>query len=92
MGTVAEMKKTYDIVMSVHGMGELVKVDLKTSRRNILFLAQLVKKSLTGKDKGGIEELISVMGPEVIKELSEIASECLTKGSLVDLNQKLEQL
>ncbi|WP_406843485.1 hypothetical protein [Flavobacterium soyae] len=87
MITKNEVTKVYDTVLSTPGMSELVKIDLKISRKNVLLLSHVISKGLDPKtEDSGLLAGISEQGISDLKNLSE---ECLQKAGLVELNQKL---
>jgi len=90
MITKNEVAKVFDTVMSIPGMNENVKIDLKISRKNVLLLNHFVEQGLLlEKDSGSIMGNISEEG---LTELKNIAEECLHKAGLVELNLKLKIL
>lgn len=90
MITTNEVAKVYDTVLSIPGMSETVKIDLRISRKNVLLLNHLINKGLALKDdSSGLFGSISEDGLVALKDLSE---ECLQKAGLVELNQKLISL
>ncbi len=91
MEKMKDLKQVYDLFLSVPGMNEAVKIDLKITRKNALLLAQVIQKGLI-KEEGGNAELLGVMNKESVEELGAIAGECLHKAGLVELSEKLRQL
>ncbi|CAC9974405.1 hypothetical protein [Flavobacterium panici] len=79
--------KVFDTIMSIPGMNEMVRVDLKISRKNVLLLSHLIEKGLLlENDKSSLLGNITADGLEELKNLSQ---ECLQKAGLVELNDKL---
>ncbi|KQX00763.1 hypothetical protein [Flavobacterium sp. Root420] len=90
MITKDEVSKVYDTVLSIPGMSEVVKIDLKISRKNVLLLSHVIGKGLDLKeDDAG---LLSSISQEGLSELKNLSDECLQKAGLVELNQKLTTL
>jgi len=89
MITKNEVSKVYDTVLSIPGMSEPVKIDLKISRKNVLLLSHIIGKGLDLKEDDGF--LSSISG-EGLMELQNLSQECLQKAGLVELNQKLKTL
>lgn len=87
MITKNDVSKVYDTVLSIPGMSELVKIDLKISRKNVLLLSHLISSGLelNGDDSG----LLSNVSKEELNELKNLSEDCLQKAGLVELNQKL---
>jgi hypothetical protein len=46
MMNAKELASVYDTIMSIPGMNDQIKIDLKISRRNVLLLTQAVKRAL----------------------------------------------
>lgn len=90
MITKDEVFKVYDTVLSIPGMSEVVKMDLKISRKNVLLLSHVIGKGLDlkGDDAG----LLSSVSEEGLSDLKNLSDECLQKAGLVELNQKLTTL
>lgn len=90
MITKDDVSKVYDTVLSIPGMSEIVKIDLKISRKNVLLLSHVIGKGMEFKnDESGILASLSEEGLIDLKNLSE---ECLQKAGLVELNEKLTTL
>ncbi|MBP1222350.1 hypothetical protein [Flavobacterium sp. 1355] len=87
MITKNEVAKVLDTVLSIPGMGEVVKIDLKISRKNVLFLSHVISDGLANEKDSSV--LLGSMGEEGLLELKNISEECLQKAGLVELNQKL---
>ncbi len=47
MLTTNDVAKVYDTILSMPGMNETVKIDLKISRRNVLLLNNVLERGLT---------------------------------------------
>ena len=87
MITKNEVAKVFDTIMSIPGMSEPVKIDLKISRKNVLLLSHFIEQGLLLE-----KDASSVMGSvsqEELTDLKNISQECLQKAGLVELNQKL---
>lgn len=72
----------YETLLSVPGMNETVKVDLRLPRKTVLYLVQVMEKGLAapglhGPDNGDLEQ---------------VAFDCLEKAGLADLYARLRQL
>jgi hypothetical protein len=87
MITKNDVAKVFDTVLSIPGMSEMVKIDLKISRKNVLLLSCLIEQGLLlEKDPAN---LIGNISEEGFSDLKNIARDCLEKAGLVELNQKL---
>ncbi|WP_371926031.1 hypothetical protein [Flavobacterium cerinum] len=88
---VNDVAKVFDTILSIPGMGEVVKVDMKMSRKNVLLLNQVIELGIAAKadDKSG---LLGSVPAEDLVELRNLAGDCLTKAGLNELNEKLKVL
>lgn len=90
MITKNDVSKVYDTVLSIPGMSEVVKIDLKISRKNVLLLSHVITKGMQLKnDEDG---LLASISDEGLMDLKNLSAECLHKAGLVELNQKLTTL
>lgn len=90
MITKSDVAKLLDTVLSIPGMSETVKIDLKISRKNVLLLSYFIEQGLLlEKDDSS---LMGIVSEESLTDLKNISDECLQKASLVELNQKLQTL
>ncbi|MBO9585271.1 MAG: hypothetical protein J7574_14000 [Flavobacterium sp.] len=90
MITKSDVAKVFDTVLSIPGMSETVKIDLKISRKNVLLLSHFIEQGLLlEKDDSN---LMGIVSEESLKDLKYISEECLLKASLVELNEKLQSL
>ena len=93
MLTTNELAKVYDTILSIPGMNETVKIDLKISRRNVLFLNSVIDRGLNLKDADDKSScLLNVVPKETLQELSAISEDCLRKAGLTELSEKLRLL
>lgn len=90
MITKNEVSKVYDTVLSIPGMSEVVKIDLKISRKNVLLLSHVIGKGLDLKED--VDGFLSSVSQEGLQDLKNLSDECLQKAGLVELNQKLTTL
>lgn len=87
MITKNEVSKVYDTVLSIPGMSEPVRIDLKISRKNVLLLSHLIDQGLAQEKDSSI--LLSTVSEEGLTDLKNLSKECLQKAGLVELNEKL---
>ncbi|MDD2307191.1 MAG: hypothetical protein PHP53_20980 [Prolixibacteraceae bacterium] len=87
-----DVAKVYDTILSIPGMNEMVKIDLKMSRKNVLLLNSVIERGLTAKDDEKSSNLLNNVPEESLKELRAMASDCLQKAGLIELNEKLNML
>lgn len=90
MITKSDVAKLLDTILSIPGMSEMVRIDLKISRKNVLLLSYFIEQGLLlEKDDSS---LMGIVSEESLTDLKNISEECLQKASLVELNQKLQTL
>lgn len=89
--TTNEVAQVFDTILSIPGMNETVKIDLKISRKNVLLLNRIIERGLSekGEDKSG---LLANIPDDNFQELKAMAEEALQKAGLVELSQKLLHL
>lgn len=92
MFTTDDVAKVYDTILSIPGMNELVKVDLKISRKNVLLLNQVIERGLSAKDDDKSSGLLSNLAEENLLELKSLSEEFLQKAGLIELSEKLKAL
>lgn len=92
MLTTNDVAKVYDTILSIPGMNDTVKIDLRISRKNVLLLNQVIERGLMVKDDEKNEGLLSNIPDENLEELKIIANQYLEKAGLIDLNEKLNEL
>ncbi|MES1226164.1 MAG: hypothetical protein ABUT20_62390 [Bacteroidota bacterium] len=86
-----EIVKIYETILTVPGMNDEVKVILKTSRRNLLLLSNLIERGLNTKETDEkMFILLDTVSKETLKEISEIPSELLDKAGLTEMNERLK--
>ncbi len=93
MLTTSDVAKVYDTILSIPGMNETVKIDVKISRRNVLLLNSVIERGLTGKDADGkLSNLLDIVPKETLQELSAFSVDFLKKAGLTELSEKLSLL
>lgn len=90
MLTTSDVAKVYDTILSIPGMNETVKIDLKISRKNVLLLHSVIKRGLSAKEDDKSSGLLESIPRETLQELQEIADDYLTKAGLTELSEKLK--
>jgi hypothetical protein len=86
-----DVARVYDTIMSIPGMAETVKLDMRLSRKNVLLLNAVIKRGLSAKGEGDTS-LPEGLPKETLQELDAFADECLVKAGLTELNGKLKAL
>ncbi len=92
MMTSSEVAQVFDTILSIPGMSELVKIDLKISRKNVLLLNHVIERGLAAKGDDKEGNLLGIMPKENLSDLKTIAEDCLLKAGLVELREKLNVL
>ncbi|WP_439584130.1 hypothetical protein [Dyadobacter bucti] len=92
MMNVKDLASVYDTIMSIPGMNDQIKIDLKISRRNVLLLTQAIKRALSVPGVEDNPDLIDIASKESKDELLALSADCLQKSGLVDLNDRLAKL
>ncbi|MCF0040317.1 MULTISPECIES: hypothetical protein [Dyadobacter] len=92
MMNAKELTSVYDTIMSISGMNDQIKIDLKISRRNVLLLTQAIKRALSFPGVEGNPDLIEIASNETKEELLALSADCLQKSGLVELNKRLAKL
>jgi hypothetical protein len=92
MLTTNDVAKVYDTIMSIPGMNETVKIDLRISRKNVLLLNAVIERGLTGKEDDKSGNILSSVPEETLKELQSLGKDCLQKAGLTELSEKLGYL
>lgn len=81
-----EQARVYDTLLSVPGMNETVKIDLRISRKLVLLLSQVIERGLDVNIDGGIPLQKSQ------EDLKALSADCLEKAGLTELSIKLKAL
>ncbi|MEO2070312.1 MAG: hypothetical protein ABGW99_03130 [Zunongwangia sp.] len=92
MLTTNDVAKVYDTILSIPGMNDTVKIDLRISRKNVLLLNHVIERGLLVKDDEKNEGLLSNIPDENLEELKIIAGQYLEKAGLIELKEKLNEL
>ena len=91
MATTNVLGAVYETLLCSPGMSELVKIDVKISRKAVLLLNSVIE---AGVDKGNetFLELVKLVPKEDIDELKTFAEESLKKAGLKELSEKMSNL
>ena len=86
-----DVTRIYDTVLCIPGMNEIVKVNLQTTRKNLLLLNKVIERGLNGKEPDDKSvSILDIIPKESLQELSTIAAELLNKSGLSEMNEKLK--
>lgn len=91
MLTENDVVRVFDTILSIPAMNEMVRLDLKISRKNVLLLHHVMESGLTEND-GSPSVLLRSIPKENTAELKQLSEECLQRAGLTELNQKLSDL
>ncbi|MBO9586516.1 MAG: hypothetical protein J7574_20305 [Flavobacterium sp.] len=91
MLTENDAAQVFDTIMSIPGMNEPVRIDLKISRKNVLLLHHVIGRGLIENDPGP-SALLNRTAKENIEELKQLSADCLGRAGLTELNEKLAGL
>lgn len=87
-----EIALLYETLLSAPGMNDVVKLDLRLSRKNVLLLAKVIEKGLQVKPGEALEGLVRAAGEGSLESLQQISMELLAKAGLSDMHSKLHSL
>ncbi len=91
MLTENDAVQVFDTIMSIPAMNEMVKMDLKISRKNVLLLHNVIERGIN-ENEGSLSMLLKSIPKENTAELKQLSEECLQRAGLAELNQKLSNL
>ncbi len=89
--TNIEVAKVYETVLSIPGMNEGVKIDVKINRKAVLLLHSVVTTGLNAKE-GETGELLKLLPADTVEELKTLNEDFLKKAGLTELSEKLRGL
>lgn len=90
--TTNDVAKVFDTVLSIPSMNDVVKIDLKISRKNVLLLTHIIERGVSGKDDPKPSILLASVPEENLQELKLLGDEFLQKAGLIELSEKLSTL
>ncbi|CAM3383247.1 hypothetical protein [Flavobacterium chungbukense] len=91
MLTENDAVRVFDTIMSSPGMNEMVRMDLKISRKNVLLLHHVIERGIT-ENEGSLSLLLQSIPKENTADLRQLSEECLQRAGLTELNGKLSDL
>lgn len=90
MLTTTDIAQVYDTILSIPGMNDTVKIDLRISRKNVLLLNRVIERGLIVKGDDKSPNILSAVPEDVLKELTLFSEDCLKKAGLTELSDKLK--
>jgi len=79
----------FDAILSTPGMNDLVKIDLKMTRRDVLLLKHVLQRGINPEEGELSPVFLASIGKEALDVLETIGVECLEKAGLVDTDMKV---
>ena len=91
MSSKTEIAKIYETLLSIPGMNEKIKIDLRMPRKNVLFLSKIIERGLSSKEADDkTPSVLEIVSTETLQELILMSGEILEKAGLTDMNEKLK--
>jgi hypothetical protein len=90
MLTENDVAKVFDTILSIPGMNEPVKIDLKISRKNVLLLNNVIERASSPDGELKSSAFLSIIPAENLLELKLLGEEFLQKANLNELYEKLK--
>jgi len=91
MMTKDDVAVLFETILSVPGMNESVKIDLKMTRTGALLLSTVLERGLNVKNADEKSfNLLQSVSAENLAELKSFAEECLKKAGMTDFSEKLK--
>ena len=87
----SEGAKMFATILCVPGMSEVVKIDLKISRKNVLLLSTVIERGLSAKDDDK-SNILDNFPKDGLHELTAFSADCLQKAGLTELHEQLKSL
>ncbi|WP_429263377.1 hypothetical protein [Mucilaginibacter sp. 3215] len=90
MATTNVLGTVYETLLCSPGMNEVVKIDVKMSRKTVLLLNSVIEGGIS--DDNERQELLKLVPEEDLAKLKEFAEDCLGKAGLKELSEKMKSL
>lgn len=87
-----EVRIVFETLLATPGMNEEVKINLKISRKTVLFLAKAIELGSQAKGDGEGGSLLVAADEASIEKLKLIASEILGAASLLETQDRINEL
>jgi hypothetical protein len=91
MLTENDAAQVFDTILSIPGMNEPVRIDLKISRKNVLLLHHVIERGLL-ENNSSPSMLLRRTAQENIQEIKQLSADCLARAGLTELHEKLTGL
>ena len=87
----SDLAKLYETLLTIPGMNNRVKIDLKMPLRTALLLSKIIERGLLGKEiDDPSNQILDMLSPEMTNELMEIPKEILQRTGLIEMNEKIK--
>ncbi|HQW16231.1 MAG TPA: hypothetical protein PK682_11095 [Niabella sp.] len=87
-----EVGLLYETLLSTPGMNDVVKLDLRISRKGVLLLVNVIQKGLLVEAGDPLALLLKAAGNDSKQGLDQVSLELLEKAGLSEMNKKLTSL
>lgn len=85
-----DLAKVYDTVLSIPGMNEIVKIELKIPRKNVLLLSKVIERGLAQEGEENGVGVLDIVSSETLGEIGVLSCDLLQKAGLMDMHEKLK--
>ena len=92
MITKVELVRLYETLLSIPGMNDPVRLDLKIPRKNVLLLSQVIRRGLLSNGDSTEGTLLGLIAPGALQDVERLAGELLEKAGLTEMQEKLDTL
>ncbi len=83
------ISKIFDTVLSIPGMNEDIKFNIKLPRKTVFFLSKIIERGLAKSPEKEVPAILDQLPEGVAEEISNVGSELLSKAGLKEMNEKL---
>ena len=92
MITKVELVRLYETLLSIPGMNDPVRLDLKIPRKNVLLLSQVIRCGLQANGDSTEGTLLGLIAPGALQDVERLTGELLEKAGLTEMQEKLDTL
>lgn len=92
MLTTNDVAKVFETILSIPGMNDNVKIEMRISRKNVLLLNDVILQGLSHCKDENSPSLLAHVAEEDRTQLKSLANDCLQKAGLSELSEKLASL
>jgi hypothetical protein len=68
-----DLAKVYDTVLSIPGMNEAIKIELRIPRKNVLLLSKVIERELSKEGEDNRAGVLDIVSLETLSELSSLS-------------------